>query len=121
MCGPQSQSRPFRIEKRLLPSPEIQRRFLCCPALNLITIPTGYPISCGVKIWSLSTHKGHALPTFHRLQLSKTRGKKKKIIEGKQLLSTLTPTMAFITTKWANKTIAHYSNTNIPWGETLEK
>jgi len=52
----------------------------------------------------LITHKGRALPTFqmHRLQLSKTRGKKKKIIEGKQLLSTLTPTMAFITTKWAN-------------------
>jgi hypothetical protein len=82
----------------------------------------GYPISCGVKTWSLITHRGHELPTFqmHRLQLSKTRGKNKKIIEGKQLLSTLTPTMAFIT-KWANKTIAHYSNTNIPWGETLEK
>ena len=58
---------------------------------------------------------------MHRLQLSKTRGKKKKIKEGKQMLSTLTPTMAFITTKWANKTNAYYSNTNIRWGNTLEK
>jgi len=58
---------------------------------------------------------------MHRIELSKTRGKKRKIKEGKQLLSALTPTMAFITTKWANKTIAYNSNTNIPWGETLEK
>jgi hypothetical protein len=58
---------------------------------------------------------------MHRLQLSKPRGKKKKIKEGKQLLITLTPTTAFITTKWVNKAITHYSNTNIPWGETLEK
>jgi len=59
-CVDLSQSRPFRIEKSLLPSPKIQRHFLCCPVRNLITKPTDYPISCGVKTCSLITHRGHA-------------------------------------------------------------